>query len=67
MVHQQDQHPLIVLMEDEVIHTDDHPFCDDPTCGCHENPALIAEVHEAIRQGLITSEEAILLIQGKTL
>src|SRR5215469_13711609 len=54
-----DQHPLIVLMVDPIIHTDDHPFCSsDPTCGCHEDPELIAEVREAIKQGLITPEEA---------
>ncbi len=63
-----DQHPLTVLMEDSIFHTDDHPFCSiDPTCGCHEDPALISEVHEAVKQGLITPEEATLIIQGKTL
>ena len=61
-------HPFIVLMEDEMIHTDDHPFCGiDPTCGCHEDPELLAEVHEAVKQGLITPEQATLIIQGKTL
>ncbi len=63
-----DQHPFLVLMEDEIIHTDDHPFCSiDPTCGCHEDLELIAEVHAAVEQGLITPEEAMLIIQGKTL
>jgi hypothetical protein len=66
-MQQQHQHPLIVPMEDEIIHTDDHPFCSiDPTCGCHEDPELIAEVNEAVEQGLITQEEATLIIQGKT-
>src|SRR5260370_33207177 len=52
-MQQQHQHPLIVLMEDEIIHTDDHPFCSiDPTCGCHEDPELIAEVNVAVEQGL---------------
>ncbi len=65
---QRPDHPLLVLIEDEIIHTDDHPFCGtDPTCGCHEDSALIAEVHEAVEQGLITPEEATLIIQGKTL
>lgn len=27
--------PLVVLMEDEIIHTDDNPECDDPDCICH--------------------------------
>ncbi len=66
-MHKPDQ-PFLVLMEDEMIHTDDHPFCSiDPTCPCHEDPALISEVHAAVEQGLITPEEATLLIQGKTL
>ena len=67
MTNRQQQHPLIVLMEDEIIHTDDHPFCGDPACGCCEDPELIAEVQQAIEQGLLTQEEAMLLIQGKTL
>ena len=63
-------HPqsLIVLMEDEIIHTDAHPFCGtDPTCPCHRDPELLAAVNEAVEQGLITQEEATLIIQGKTL
>ncbi len=62
------QQPLLVLMEDEIIHTDDHPFCGtDPTCPCHRDPALLAAVDEAVEQGLITQEEATLMIEGKTL
>ena len=67
MANHHQQRPLIVLMEDEIIHTNDHPFCGDPTCGCSEDPELIDEVHQAVEQGLITPEEATLLIQGKTL
>ena len=60
--------PLLVLMEDPIIHTDDHPFCGtDPTCPCHRDPALLAAVDEAVEQGLITQEEATLMIEGKTL
>ena len=61
-------HPHLVLMEYEMIHTDDHPFCGtDPTRGCHEDPELLAEMHEDVKQGFITPEEATLMIQGKTL
>ena len=67
MVNYQQQHPLLVLMENEIIHTDDHPFCGDPTCVCCEDPELIAEVYQAVEQGLMTQEEATLMIQGKTL
>ena len=63
-----DHSPLLVLMEDPIIHTDDHPFySSDPTCPCHEDQVLLAEVSDAVKQGLITPEEATLLIQGKTL
>jgi hypothetical protein len=27
--------PVEICDEDEPIHTDDHPYCDDPTCPCH--------------------------------
>jgi hypothetical protein len=27
--------PIPVQMEDERIHTDDHPWCDDPSCACN--------------------------------
>ena len=68
MAWHRQQPPLIVLMEDPIIHTDDHPFCSiDPTCSCHEDPVLISEVYAAVEQGLITPEEATLIIQGKTL
>ncbi len=66
-MQKQHQHPRIVLTEDPIMHTTEHPFCGDPTCGCHEDPELIAEVYEAVKQGLITPEEATLIIQGKTL
>lgn len=26
--------PLVVLMEDEITHTDEHPYCGDETCPC---------------------------------
>ena len=66
-MQKQHQHPRIVLTEDPIMHTTEHPFCGDPTCGCHEDPELIAEVYEAVKQGLITPEEATLIIQRKTL
>lgn len=60
-------HPIVIPMEDPIIHTDDHPFCGDPTCGCCEDQEVLSEVAEAVEQGLITQEEATLMIQGKTL
>ncbi len=68
MSRQQAYTPIIILMEDEIIHTDDHPFCSiDPTCPCHEDQVLLAEVQEAVYAGLLTPEEATRFAQGHTL
>jgi RNA polymerase sigma factor (sigma-70 family) len=46
-------------MEDEPVHTDEHPFCDNPACWCHEDETLIAEVAAQVEGGLLTPEEAV--------
>ncbi len=67
MSHQQEQIPIVIPMEDPIIHTADQPFCSDPTCPCKEDPELIAEVAAQVEQGLLTHEEATQVIAGKTL
>jgi hypothetical protein len=32
---------LEVIMEDEIVHDDDHPECDDPTCPCHADTSSV--------------------------
>ena len=59
--------PIVILMEDPIIHTDDHPFCGDPTCLCAEDPALLAELTHQVEEGLLTSAEATNIVKGKTL
>jgi hypothetical protein len=51
---------------DEIIHTDDHLFCDDPTCPCHEENDSIEQVQTWISDGLITAEDADRLYRGMT-
>jgi hypothetical protein len=36
--------PYVVIMEDDLIHTDEHPECDDPTCYCHGEQSHVAIV-----------------------
>jgi hypothetical protein len=36
----------IVVMEDGIIHDDEHPFCDDPECPCWEEADRRAEEYE---------------------
>ena len=61
------QQPIIILLEDPIIHTDDHPFCGDPTCPCTEDPALLAELAHQVEDGLLTPAEATNIVKGKTL
>ena len=56
---------LVVLMEDEPLHTDDKPFCPDPACPCHEDREAINAVNEAVEAGILTTDEATRLIAGK--
>jgi hypothetical protein len=48
-------------------HTDENPFCWDSDCPCHSDNLLIAQVKEQFDNGLLSAEEVILTIQGKTL
>jgi hypothetical protein len=59
--------PAIPVNERSLIHTPINPFCYDETCGCHEDPELIAEVADAINQGLLTPDEATHFVAGKTI
>ena len=57
----------LIPMEDDPMHTPTNPFCFDPTCGCHESPLLIAEVHTYVSNGLLTPTEATRLVMGTML
>jgi hypothetical protein len=48
------------------LHTEEHPFCGDPTCICYENKDALTELDQAIRDGLITPDDATRIIAGKT-
>ncbi len=65
-MQKQDQ-PIVIRMEVELIHTQEHPFCNiDPTCSCHEDPELLTDVAQAVEQGLLTPDEATRVVMGKT-
>lgn len=57
----------VIPYEDDIIYTIETPFCWDNTCGCHEDPELIAEVAHQLEDGLLTPEEATYTIQGKVI
>jgi hypothetical protein len=65
MSHQQE--PIVIPYEegDELVHTDEHPFCADSTCGCHEDDLLISEVASRVASGELTPQQATDLVAGK--
>ena len=59
--------PIPIPMEDDLVHTDHDPFCSDPSCPCHSDPDLIAEVNDQYEAGLLTPEEATNYVMGRQL
>ena len=57
--------PIVIPMEDDLVHTADSPFCSDPSCPCHDDPTLIAEANVLYQDGLLTDEEALNYVLGK--
>jgi len=56
----------VIPLEDDPQHSDEHPFCYDPLCYCHEdNDAAIASIHHAVQNGLLTPQEATDFVAGK--
>ena len=59
--------PILIPMEDDLVHADHDPFCSDPTCPCHEDDSLISEVSQQVEDGLLSPAEATSLVQGRQL
>ena len=58
---------FIPVIESDVLHTQTHPFCADPSCLCHEDQEAIQMVAQDVQNGLMTEEEATRFIKGETL
>ena len=56
----------VIPVEGELEHTSDKPFCWDTTCPCKGDQDLFTEVQQFIRDGLLTTDEAILFYCGRT-
>jgi hypothetical protein len=57
---------LVIPLEDDVLHTTEHPFCSNDTCPCREDQEALSTVNDAVLKGLLTPDEATALIQGRT-
>jgi hypothetical protein len=52
---------------DVPIHTAEHPFCDDMTCPCKEDPDAIQALGEAVQDGRASPADADRIYRGKTI
>ncbi|HET8845478.1 MAG TPA: hypothetical protein VFN35_28660 [Ktedonobacteraceae bacterium] len=48
-------------------HTQEHPFCSDPTCPCHEDPENLETLQEWYDGGLIGSVDGRHIYHGRTI
>ncbi len=65
--NREESQPIVIPMEDKLLHTQETPFCSDPTCPCKEDNELLSNVARAVEQGLLTPDEATRVVLGKTL
>jgi hypothetical protein len=63
---QRQDRPIPIPVEGDILHMQESPFCDHPTCPCHDDSELLSEVALAIGQELLTLHEAIRVIMGTT-
>jgi hypothetical protein len=59
--------PIAIPMEDPIIHTDEHPFCSDVHCPCHDiqDGQYYELICKPLLGGLLTPEEANRLYFGE--
>lgn len=58
--------PITVLMLDEPIHDDLHPYCRDMSCPCHNDVELMLKhITMPLYHGLLTIQEAHRLYGGQ--
>jgi hypothetical protein len=57
--------PIEIPLDDEPTHDEGGSFCSDPTCPCHEDAELIAEIAELVTDGTLTSQDATDIVNGK--
>jgi len=57
---------VLVVPEEHPVHSQEHPFCFDETCICHEDQEALSAVNALVLNGLLTPDEATAFIQGRT-
>lgn len=49
------------------IHTDEHPFCEESDCPCHEDEENLATLQDWYDNGLIGATDGDLIYHGRTI
>lgn len=64
-----DEYYVYPSIESDMIHTADHPFCDDMSCDCHsdDNQEAIDELGQQYQDGLVSTGDADRIFRGRTL
>jgi hypothetical protein len=50
---------VIEQAEPSFVHSDEHPFCDDPDCPCHNQAAVDEYITPGLDNGTLTGAEAL--------
>jgi hypothetical protein len=62
------QRPIPIPYETgELLHSREHPFCDDLRCPCHEDRESIEQMQAWLTEGLLSVEDADRIYRGQTL
>lgn len=51
--------PTITYEESTFVHGEDHPFCNDPDCPCHNQDAYEEHLEPYLDNGTMTGREAL--------
>lgn len=49
-----------------LLHDEDHPFCYDSGCPCHEDEELIGDLEEYRQDGLVSNQDCDNIYNGRT-
>jgi hypothetical protein len=64
---EEDEEGYIGVINADLAHTDENPFCADDACDCHTDPGEVANVQQYIEDGEMTEDEATQYYYGKNI
>lgn len=60
-VHKEIVSQMIIIEQEEpsFVHSDEHPFCSDPDCPCHNEEAVAEHIVPYLEDGTMSGAEAL--------